>query len=114
MSLVSSKQSKKHNLVDLLFVFFALTLILLVLAPSNGNVYNSVRTVPRTLDHTRVNATSGDASFTADQRYWDANCNRGWSSDARCDTIVARTQSCSISIASAYCSQYEHYLQDNK
>lgn len=113
MSIASSKPSKKHPFVDLLFACFALTLILLALAPSNGNLYNPIRTAPGTLERVRpAILTSEDISFTADQRYWNANCSQGWSSDARCGTIVARTQTCSRSTASGYCSEYKSYLQE--
>ena len=113
MSIASSQSSKKYPFVDLLFAFFASTLVLLVLVPSNGNMYNSIRTAPGILDSIRATIPiSGDVSFTADQRYWNANCSQEWSSDAWCDTIVARTQTCSRSAASGYCSEYKSYLQE--
>ena len=113
MSIISSKQSKEDNLVDSLFVFLILILILLVLTPSNGNRYGSVRAAPGTLDRMGAGVlTSAEVSFSADQQYWNANCSHGWSSDAGCKMIVLRTQSCSISIESVYCSRYETYLQE--
>ncbi len=112
MSIISSKQSKKHSLGDWLLAFLALTLVLLMLVPSAGNVYNPIRIAPGTLNSMRADMPiNRNVSFAADQQYWDANCNYGWSSDAGCDSIVARSQSCSISIASTYCSEYESYLQ---
>ncbi len=115
MSLFSSEQTRKYSCyIDLIFVFFALTLVLLVLVPPSGNIYNAIRTVPRSINNIHIRAPihegNRNISFAADQQYWNANCSRG-SSDARCDTIIVRAQSCSISVASAYCSQYENYLQ---
>jgi hypothetical protein len=112
MSIISSKQAKQQNLVDVLFVCLALTLIVLVLIPSNWNLYNSIRVAPATFDIAPVDSVSTENfSFAADQRYWDANCSHGWSSDARCDSIVAKAQSCSASVSSGYCSEYTNYLK---
>jgi hypothetical protein len=112
MSIISSKHVKKHGHVDWLFVLFALALVLLVLAPFNGNIFNFMRTAPEAPQVTRFDlSTSGSVSFAADQEYWDANCSHGWSANAGCDTIVARTQSCSASVDSVYCSEYDKYLQ---
>jgi hypothetical protein len=107
------KQTKKYTLnIDLLFALFALTLVLFILVPSNENLYISILNAPGALDRPRATLlTSGDVSFTADQQYWAANCSQEWSSDAGCNSIVARTQSCSIRATSGYCSEYKNYLQ---
>ena len=114
MSTISSKQEKRHGLVDPVYVlvFLVLILALLVLGPLTSNINNSFSGALGTLDKSPAGVSaSGHVSFTSDQRYWDANCSRGWSSDSACEKIVQRVQSCSISTASAYCSAYEHYLQ---
>ncbi|RPJ21694.1 MAG: hypothetical protein EHM33_25455 [Chloroflexi bacterium] len=114
MSIMSLKHTKKYTLnIDLLFALFALTLALLILVPSNENLYISILNAPGALDRPRATLlTSGDVSFAADQQYWAANCGQEWSSDARCNSIVARTQSCSTSAASGYCSEYKNYLRE--
>jgi hypothetical protein len=116
MSVFTLVQTSKYRYVDLLFASFALTLVLLILVPPTGNIYSSIYTAPRSIDniHTSVSIQeiNKTISFAADRQYWVANCSQGWSSDARCNTIVVRAQSCSISMASAYCSQYENYLQE--
>ena len=113
MSILSSEQTQKNSLlVDSLFVCLVLTLILLILVPSNWSLYGSVRTAPGSQESTHPDLlTGGNISFAADQQYWDANCNHGWSSGARCDSIVARSQFCSVSVNSVYCSEYKNYLQ---
>jgi len=112
MSIISSKQVQKQSLVDILFVCLVLTLILAALVPSSENVYNPIRTAPGVSHIADDISTGAAASFAADKQYWNAHCSHGWSSDARCGTIVMKTQSCSISLKSAYCSQYKDYLQE--
>ena len=109
MSLSTSRRPIKHDFVDFIFVFSLLVIALLVLAPLN-NIYNSARTsIERAPANLRL---SGNPSFESDRQYWDANCSHGGtSSDATCNAISVRTQSCSISADSAYCSQYNHYMQ---
>ena len=113
MSTLSSKPTKTYRPVDLIsvFVFLALILTLLVI-PFTGNLYNSLSTV---LGHgsstnTRASATL-TYSFSADHQYWTTNCSHGWSSDSTCEAIVVRSQSCSISSESAYCSEYNNYVK---
>jgi hypothetical protein len=115
MSIASSRQIPKYRLnIDLIFALFALTLALLVLVPSNGNLLDSIHIAPGTIEKPHADIlTSGDLSFADDQLYWAANCSRGGSSDARCNSIILRSQSCSISTASAYCSEYEQYMQEH-
>jgi hypothetical protein len=114
MSIISSKPTKKQAVVDPFFVLFLLVLILslLVLAPELSNMYNSIRHGLGSLGNPSTNLSAiSEPSFASDLKYWDNYCTKGWSSDAVCEAIVSRTQSCSISIDSAYCSQYDKHLQ---
>jgi hypothetical protein len=114
MSIASSKQTAKHRLnIDLLFALFALALALFILVPSDGKIYNSFHTTPGAFETIRTGTTSTEISFAADQNYWSANCSSGWRSDARCDFITLRTQSCSLNLASVYCSEYKKHLQED-
>jgi len=109
MSTISSRPTKRYNIVDLMtiFVFFILLFTLFVI-PFTGNLYSSLTTVNST--HANV-STTASYSFSADHQYWTANCSHGWSSNSTCDDIVVRSQACSISAESAYCSQYDKYLK---
>ena len=114
MSTISSKQVKRQGSVDPNFIlgFLVLILALLVFTPFTGNMYNSLNTALGTVDNTHTGiSTNVNYSFSADQQYWVTNCSHGWSSNSTCDDIVARSQSCSISVDSAYCSEYESYLK---
>lgn len=55
--------------------------------------------------------TDPEASFAEDLQYWDANCSYGQDSDLACKMIMAKAQSCEISTASTYCSEYKTYMQ---
>jgi len=113
MSTLSSKPTKTYRPVDLIsvFVFLALILTLLVI-PFTGNLYNSLGTVLGNGNSTNASvSTDLGYSFSADQQYWTANCSHGWSSNSTCDEIVTRSQACSISADSAYCSEYDNYLK---
>jgi len=107
MSTITSKPTKRYSIVDLIsiFVFFVLLFTLFVI-PFTGNLYSSLVTVNNT--HA---ATDANYSFSADQQYWTANCSHGWSSNSTCEEIVVRSQACSISAESAYCSAYDKYLK---
>jgi hypothetical protein len=109
MSTITSKPTKKYSLIDLMsiFVFFILLFTLFII-PFTGNLYNSLTTVNST--HANV-STNANYFFSADERYWTANCSHGWSSNSTCDDIVLRSQACSISAESAYCSDYNKYLK---
>jgi hypothetical protein len=112
MSTLSSKPTKTYRPIDLIpvFVFLALILTLLVI-PFTGNLYNSLN-MGLGVDRTQGSfATKANYSFSADQQYWSANCSHGWSSNSTCDDIVTRSQACSISAESAYCSEYGNYLK---
>ena len=113
MSTISSKQQKRQSLLEPIAVLAILVLVLVLLAlqPQAGNGSNIMSGTLGTSGRAAGAAINSTLSFTADQRYWDANCGHGWSSDASCEAIVLRAQSCTISAASPYCSEYEAYLQ---
>ena len=113
MTTLSSKPTKRYAPVDIVsvFVFFAVILTLLVI-PFTGNIYTVVSTTLGAGSSTNaLNSSSVDYSFSADQQYWASTCSHGWSSDSTCDEIVARSQACSISSESAYCTEYSNYLK---
>ena len=56
-------------------------------------------------------STDSDASFAEDLQNWDANCSFGQVLDSACKMIIAKAQSCEISTASTYCSEYKTYMQ---
>lgn len=114
MATISSNQEKRHAFVNPIYVlvFLVLLLALLLIGPLGANTSNSINGVLGALGSAPAGVSAGSAvTFAADQQYWDANCSHGWSSDSTCETIVQRVQSCSVSTASAYCSEYELYLQ---
>ena len=113
MSTISRKQVKSQGIIDPIFILAMLVVILtfLVFAPAN-NLYNSVESTLGSLVNTSTGiSANGVVSFSSDQQYWESNCGHGWTSDTTCDVIVQRTQSCSASVDSAYCSAYDKYLQ---
>ena len=113
MSTISPKQTKSQGLIDPIFILAVLVVILtfIVFAPAN-NLYNSVETTLGSFGNAAAGVSVNSVvSFASDQQYWEANCTNGWSSDATCDAIVQRAQSCSASVDSAYCSAYDKYLQ---
>lgn len=113
MSTFSSKSAKRYTPADSMSIVVLLVLIVtLLIAPFTAEIYESLgaalgnlRTAPVSL------SAKSDAVFVVDLQYWNANCSNGWSSDLTCDAIVARSQSCAISLDSAYCSEYNNYLQ---
>ena len=114
MATFSSKQEKKHGLVDPIVVLVSITLIgiLIVLGSLNVNMNNSVRNMLGFQSNIAANVSiSTGPSFASDLQYWDANCSHGWTSNSTCDVLVSRTQSCVIGTGSAYCSEYDAYLQ---
>ena len=113
MSIITSKQTKRQTVVDpILILFVSVLVVLLVFAFTVANRDLFTSNVNQNTDSITVGLSlNSNVSFAADERYWDANCSTGWSSDAGCDAIVARTQACSVSVDSAYCSAYENYLQ---
>jgi len=112
MSTISSKQVNRQGLIDPISVFLVLILVLLVLGPLAGNVYNSISRALGTMGNPVSDASvRSDVSFASDQQYWNASCSHGWSSDSTCEAIVLRSQSCVVNLTSAYCSKYDAYLQ---
>jgi hypothetical protein len=113
MSIITSKPQKRHVIVDPIFILlFSALVILTVFALSTGNIEYLVEKAVESLSSVQVSVSvENQPSFAVDQKYWDANCTRGWSSDLLCDTIAGRTQACELSADSAYCSQYDSYLK---
>jgi hypothetical protein len=114
MATYSSKQEKRQVYGNYVPVLVSVLLIgvLVILAPLNASFYSSLNGFLGTwssADNVYINAEV--ISFSADQTYWDANCDHGWTSDATCDGILARVESCAISVTSPYCSSYESYMQ---
>ena len=114
MATYSSHQEKRQGMVDPIVVLLFVTLLcaLVAFGPLNGNMHSSA---PNALAMNGVaadDAFSGvGASFASDLQYWNANCNHGWASDSTCETLVSRTQWCSLGVGSAYCAEYDAYLQ---
>jgi hypothetical protein len=112
MSIITSKPQKRYVVDPIFILFFSALVVLTIFALSTGNldylVENAVESLSSTSVHVSVNSAP---SFVADQKYWDANCTRGWTSDSLCDTIAGRTQACELSADSAYCSEYKQYLK---
>ena len=114
MSTLSSKHTKRQVALNpnIILALVVLILALVVFTPFAGNIYNSLGTALGTVDSTHANiSTNANYSFSADQQYWSANCSHGWSSNSTCDNIVTRSQACSISAESAYCTEYGNYLK---
>lgn len=113
MSIITSNQQKRESILDPIFLLFiSVLVVLLVFAVAAANRNYFVENVLQTYGSAPAGLSlNSEFSFAADQRYWSENCDSGWSSDSVCDAIVARTQSCTISVDSAYCSAYESYLQ---
>ena len=114
MATYSSKQEKKQGLSSSMSVLLSVALIgvFVILGPLNANLYNSINSVLGIWDGTDGAYTNAQVSFIADEQYWDANCSHGWTSDATCDDIVLRVESCVISLATPYCATYENYMQE--
>jgi hypothetical protein len=89
-------------------VFLVLTFTVLV-APFTANIYNSLNMAA---ERPAPLSAANNVVFVSDLKYWNANCSHGWASNSTCSEIVARTQSCTTSVDSAYCSEYAHYLQN--
>jgi hypothetical protein len=112
MSIVTSKPQKRHVVDPIFILFFSALVVLTIFALSTGNIDYLVESAVESLSGPSVRVSVDKApSFASDQKYWEANCTRGWSSDSLCNTIAARTQSCELSADSAYCSAYKNYLE---
>lgn len=102
MTTFSSKHEKRQGLI---LASIALIGVLITFRPLNGRILLTQGNVESEV------SVSDAASFASDLQYWDANCSHGWRSDSTCDTLVLKIQSCSVGIGSAYCSEYNTYLQ---
>ena len=110
MATYSSKQEKNQPLVDPILVFILVLSIstLVVFGPLHINVNSSVRSAAHNF------SPSTAVSFAADEQYWSAHCNHGWSSDFACENIVSRAQACYTGLAgftSTYCTEYDAYMK---
>ena len=115
MATYSSKQEKRQVGGNYLPSLVSVLLVgaFVILAPMNASFYSSLNGVLGTWSKADgVYANAEVVSFTADQAYWDANCGHGWTSNATCDGILSRVQSCTLGFTTAYCSSYENYMQD--
>ena len=111
MATFSSKKPEKRP--GLVLASIALIGVLVTFGPLNGSMYGSIRNALFMQGGAAGNVSINDAaSFVSDLKYWDANCSRGWKSDSTCELLVLKAQSCSIGIGSAYCSEYDTYLQE--
>lgn len=113
MSIITSKPQKRHITVDPIFILFLSALsVLTIFAVSTGSLDSLVENTVESLRSAPANVSVNNVpSFTADQKYWEANCTSGWSSDSLCDAIAGRTQACELSTDSAYCSAYSKYMK---
>jgi hypothetical protein len=113
MTILSSKQQKRHGLIDpMLIMFFCTLALLMFFAAFTGDVSDSISDVLGSLGSGSTHlSASGQSSFAVDRQYWETHCSHGWSADGMCKTIASRSQSCSISVDSAYCSEYATYMQ---
>jgi hypothetical protein len=116
MSIITSKQQKRHSLLDPIFYLFIATLILLIyFAALTGNIDYTLNTWWTAFEDTPTRVSVDRApSFATDQAYWQANCSHRWTSDSACEAITLRSQSCKASVDSAYCSAYNNYLKQFK
>ena len=113
MATFTSKQEKKQGISNQMTVLLAVAVIgtFVIFGPLNATLYNSINSVLASFGSADSVSVSTDASFTSDLNYWSDNCSHGWASDATCDAIVSRVQSCEVGLASAYCTSNETYLQ---
>ena len=114
MATFSSKQEKKQGISNQMTILLAVALVgaFVIFGPMNAALYNSIDSLLASFDSPDGVSVSTDASFTSDQNYWSDHCSHGWDSDATCDAIVARVQSCEVGLASAYCTSNESYIQE--
>jgi hypothetical protein len=114
MATFPSKQKKRQDWVDplLVLVSIALLSVLIAFGPLNGNMYSSIPNAPVMESGAAEHPSSSvGVSFASDIQYWDAKCSHGWTSDATCDALVSRIQSCALGVGLAYCSEYDAYIQ---
>jgi hypothetical protein len=115
MSTFSSKQENKQVPAEvLLMVAFIIAIVILVVPGVDArNLNTSIRSPLTALSPGWAGSLvpGGDVSFTSDEQYWSKNCSHGWTSDSTCNEIVSRVQICERIAGSAYCSEYEAYMQ---
>ena len=113
MATFSTKQEKKQGMSNQMSVLLAVAIIgaFVIFGPLNATLYNSINSVLASFDSPDGVSVNTDASFASDQNYWSDNCSHGWDSDATCDAIVSRVQSCEVGLASDYCTSNESYIQ---
>jgi len=115
MSIVTSHQPhlpKRQSVVDPIFILFLSVLVVLLIFAFSAANRNLIGNMLQTHESAPAGLSLNSAvSFSADQKYWAEYCDSGWSSDSGCDAIVARTQACTTSVDSVYCSAYETYLR---
>lgn len=113
MATFTSKQEKKQGISNQMTVLLTVAVIgaFVIFGLLNTMLYSSINSVLASFGNTDGVSVSTEASFTSDLNYWIDNCNHGWASDATCDAIVSRVQSCQVGLASAYCTSNETYLQ---
>lgn len=113
MSIFTSNQQKRQNVVDPIFILFLSVLVVLLIFAFSAANRDSIGNVLKTFESApAASSLNREVSFSVDQQYWAEYCDSGWSSDSVCDAIVTRTQACAVSVDSAYCSAYETYLQE--
>lgn len=117
MNTISSVHETTRDIRDVALVLVSLALVIALMAagPQAGEALSSFSGTVSAWTDTSPDATltlGRGPVFAADQRYWDANCAHGWHGDAGCAEITQRVQSCRISLASAYCSAYDRYMQE--
>ena len=112
MTTIPAKRYKRQTLPDP-FVVLTYTLVLgtlLLILAYTSTFHTSPDGAFRVPSMGNISANL-EASFAADLQYWDANCSHVSDSNPACDMISARAQSCEISTASRYCSEYKSYMQ---
>ena len=113
MSILTSNQSKRQTILDPIFLLFMSVLVVLLIFAFAAANRNLIGDILQPYDSAPAGLSlNSEVSFASDQRYWSESCDAGWSSNPVCDAIVARAQSCTASVDSAYCSAYENYLQE--
>jgi hypothetical protein len=113
MTTIPVKRYRKQNTVDPVAALTFMLVIgaLLLISARAGFFYPAIARSPGIQSGVNSALAGFEVSFAGDLQYWDANCSHGWASDSTCDGIARKAQSCEISAASAYCSEYKAYLQ---
>ena len=112
MTTIPAKRYKRQSLPDPIVVLIYTLVIgaLLFWGAYTSTFHSSPGGAFRIPSMVNMSADSA-ASFAKDLKYWDANCSQGRGLDSTCNMIIARAQSCEISTASTYCSEYKSYMQ---